>query len=136
MAKVTKELQDLVRKNTKIKEVYFDKDDNHFFSMHQIEVHETDGDGYSKKVTKVDALPGVKKEAVKIITDPKRGKVIDKMVNTEYVPVHSKMSREQILKATPALRSMSDTEKLDILAKASAIAKEEGFQELLKTLKA
>lgn len=135
MQKVTKELQDVVKKNKQLKAVYFDENGNHYFAKHLIEVHETDESGYSTKVTKVEALPGAKKSVVKIIIDPKKQKVIDKYVNTDYVPVHDTMTREEILKATPVYRAFSDEKKIEILRQAASIAKENGFEDLMKQLK-
>lgn len=135
MTKITKELQDLVFKNTKIKNIYFDAEGKHYFTAHKIIVHEVDNDGFSTKAKEVECLPGAKKEAVKIVIDGRKGKVIDKFVNVHYTPVYSEMTRAQILAAKPTTASMTDDEKLEVLAKASAIAKDDGFQELLKKLK-
>lgn len=135
MIKITKELQALVKKNTKIKKIFFDADGNHYFMAHKITVHEVDGDGFSTKSKEVESLPGAKKEAVKIIVDGRKGKVIDKFVNVHFTPVDYEMTREQVLSAKPTVQSMSDDEKLEILTKASAIAKDDNFQELLKKIK-
>lgn len=135
MTKITKELQDLVRKNTKIKKVFFDDAGKHYFMAHKITVHEVDNDGFSTGSKEVESLPGAKKEAIKIIVDGRKGKVIDKFVNVHFTPVYSEMTREQILLAKPMLQSMTDDEKLEILSKASAIAKDDNFQDLLKKMK-
>lgn len=133
--KVTKELQEVFKKNKNLKKVYFDEDNNHYFSKHEIDLHEVDEDGISIRAIKVYTLPGAKKAPVKIWVDRKKGKVIDKFVNTEYKPVHSEMTREEVLSAKASTNSKSDEQKLAILLEASDIMKDKSNLELLKSLR-
>jgi hypothetical protein len=132
---ISKELQETVKKNPNIKKVYFDENDNHYFTKHEIELHEVDDYGNSLKVNKVQALPGAKRTIAKIILDKRTGKTKDVYVNTSYNPIAVEMTREQILSAKAVNKAMTDDEKLEILTKASLIAKDADFQELLKKLK-
>lgn len=134
MGKVTRELQEVFKKNKGLKKVYFDEFGNYFFQKFEIEVHEVDESGYSTGVLKVDSLPGAKKTAVKIWVDRKKGKTIDKLVNTHYTPVDHEMTRDEVLNAKAVMNSMSDEEKVKALTIASEIMADRSNLNLLRSL--
>ncbi len=126
---ITKELQETVRRNPLLKEVHFDENGNHSFMKHTIKVHKTDDQGFSKGVKEVEAMPGAKKNIVKIIGNNKVMK--EHFVNTEYTPVAATLTREEILSANAVGKSLSEKEKIEILAKAAEISKGADFDSLI-----
>lgn len=122
--KVSKELQNTVKANPLIQEVYFDEDGNHFFRKHKATIYTDNGHGLSEKAGKeVDCL-GTKDGILKI--KQPNGVVIDKKVHTSYIAIKETMSREDLLNAVPVLKELSDKEENDILAKAAEIYRKRG----------
>lgn len=131
---VTKDLQETVKKNKNIQNIYFDEMGNHYFNTHEVEVHDVDDRGFSKSAKKVTALPGVKFGIAKVKNA--MGKIIDKRVNVEYTPVAAEFTREEILSAKPVANARTEKEKLEIMSAASEIAKGGDFEDLMKKFKA
>lgn len=102
--KISKDLQNLVKKNTKITEVYFDAEGNHFFTHYpETKVFIQDEQGYvdpkKKNQTKiVDALPGSTYGVFRLMDNSgKNWKAVRKIIDAKEVATI--MTREQILKA-------------------------------------
>lgn len=122
--KVTTELQDAVRSNPKIKNVFFDKDNNHYFTKHSVEVHTDDGRGFSdpKLIKTVDSLPGVKSGILQV--KQPNGKIISKRVYTGYQAIEETMSREDVLAAKPvANANLTERDEDNIIRQAQEILK-------------
>ena len=133
---ITVDLQETVRANPNIKEVYFAENGDHFFVKHEIEVHDIDDDGISAGTRKVECLPGAKLGLVKVPVKINKQTVMkDKFVNTDWTEIAMTVSREDILKARAVGKNRSTKEQLEILQAAAEIAKGQNLQELLDKLK-
>lgn len=117
MANVTKELQEALKMDEKIKEVFFDDKGDFHFHKHKVLVH-SHKDGISTGAKEVEALPGSKRSILKIKSKDGR-KVIDKQVNVSFTPIAEVMTREQVLSAKVSGLTMEQEES--ILAQAEAI---------------
>lgn len=133
---ITKDLQDTVKNNPKIKEVYFDEQGNHSFHKHIVELHEVDDHNFSTKVTKVESMPGSRLGVVKIKYPTNNGvKIVDKRVNVAVNPVAITVTREEILAAQAVRNPRTEKEKIEILQAAKEIADAGEFENLFKKIK-
>lgn len=129
---ITKDLQETMRENPLLKEVHFDEEGNHYFMKHSIKVHKVDEQGFSKGIKDVESLPGAKKNIVKIIGNNKVMK--EHFANTEYTPVFATLTREEVLNSEAVGKSLSEKEKIEILAKAAEISKGADFESLISKI--
>lgn len=121
--KVSKELQKTVEANPRIKEVYFDENNNHFFRKHTCTVHEDNGHGASAGSKEVECL-GTADGILKV--KQANGVILDKKVHTKFIAIKETMSREEVLTAIPVLKELTDKEENDILSKAAEIYRKRG----------
>jgi hypothetical protein len=89
-------LIDLLKKNPKIKKVYFNENGDFYLHSHKVTVHELNDLGFSVSTKEVECCPGVKWGIAKITNELNKN-VISKRVNVEYVPVAKILTREEIL---------------------------------------
>lgn len=134
---ITRSLQETVRENPNIKEVYFNEEGGHYFNKHTIDLHEIDGNNVSQGTTKVECLPGAVKGLVKVGRKVNgRVELKDALANVEYEPIAATMSREEVLSADAVSDILTEKQKLEILTRASEIAKGQDFQGLLDKINA
>ena len=133
---LTRAIQDVVKKEKRIKNVFFDEFGNVYFTKHEVTVHEIDENGYSVKASKVDALPGVTMGLCKLKDPSKRNAFKDAKVCVGYKAIAFTMTREEALAATPVSNKKTEKEKLEILAAAAEIAKGGDFDSLMEKIKA
>jgi hypothetical protein len=134
--RVTRSLQETLKKNPLIKEVHFDEDGNYFFNKYTVKIHTTNDMNQVVNVGEKESLPGARRAVVmekKTLNGIPTYKPA--MRNVEYRPISASFSREDILKATPTPDKKTEQEKLEILRQASEIAKESDFESLLSKLK-
>lgn len=124
--KISKDLQNLVKKNTKITEVYFDAEGNHYFTHYpETKVFIQDEMGYvdpkKKNQTKtVDALPGSTYGVFRLMDNSgKNWKAVRKIIDAKEVA--TMMTREQILKANAVEILPGEEEQNKILDLAKKI---------------
>ena len=130
MAKISKELQDTVKKNPNIKEVYFSAEGDHYFHKHvDVEVHSHDADMKWTKSEKKESLPGGVEYSILRVKVGKSER--DKKLITSVMPVGETMTREDVLSAVPSLPGLSPEEKQKILSQAAAIYEEQRASEII-----
>ena len=134
--RVTKGLQDALKKNPLIENVYFNEEGEHYFMKHKIKLHKTNSLNQVVSIDEVECLPGAKMEIVmlkQIVNGGVQWKPARR--NTSCVFVAAEFSREDILNATPVSDIKTEKEKLEILQAAAEIAKNDDIEGLLKKLK-
>jgi len=133
---ITKELQDTLLLNPKIKTVFFDRNGKHYFYAHKIQLHHVDEYNVSSGIEEVLACPGARRGLIKV-NHKVNGKPVlkDALVNISCEQVVLQMSREQILAEKPVYKSTSEKEQLEILRRAAEIAKGGNYDALMDKLK-
>lgn len=123
---ISKQLQDTVKKNEKITKVYFDENGNHYFSIHNVDIHKVDKDNVSIGVDKVKSLPGVEQGVVKL--RKKRAGLDDILVptrvNINYTKVAEEMTREEVLNSKAGNNGLSKAQQDAVLEHAQEILKD------------
>lgn len=125
---ITKELQNTVKNHPLIKKVYFDEEGNHFFNVHEVEIHQVDENNVSTGTKKVKSLPGVIMGTVKLRkkVSGHGDQIIPTRVNVRHIPVEEEMTREEILAARPNSDGLSNSDKIKFLEQAKVYAEELG----------
>ena len=133
---ISKELQETVKCNPLIKEVYFDRNGKAYFTKHNIEVHTADEFGVSIGSDNIEACPGAKRGLIKVHHFRSgRKELVDAFVNISAEPVTYTMTRKEVMESTPTATDLSEKKQLEILKQASEIAKSGNYDTLLSKLK-
>lgn len=129
--RITKGLQDVVSKNKLIKEVYFNEEGSYYLNKHTVDIYETDEHSQTTGIKTVDCLQAFL--GVVMVSERANGVLIwkAKKKNISYMPIHSTLSRKEILEAVPVSDTRTEKEKLEILRAAAEIAKDSDIQGLL-----
>lgn len=135
---ITTELQETLKKNPKIKEVYFNEEGEHFFNKHTVMVHSVDEEsGFSTGTQEVQSLPGVVRGLIKVpVHINKRKEMKDALVNVSYEPIAATFSREDVLNSKAVSKILNEKEQLAILSQAANILKGKDIQEFVEKLNA
>lgn len=135
MTKITRELQDVLKKNPLIEAVYFTHEGDHYLNKHKTTIHKTNDANQSIGIEEVECVQA--NQSIIFIPKKVNGGIqwVAARRNTSYKAIEKVLNREEVLKAQPVASAMSEREKLDVLTKAAEIARGDDFESLMKKLK-